>query len=228
MTAYLRQSCLSSGGLSLTLKNEDGQFQDAQYVRWTVSSAHDGRRVSGIKMNAVRRGVGRYYAPWFADDPTGAFEIEWEYQRDYLSPVEKATERFFVMDLDDPTNQDGHIRGLPPPTGHVFEPGVRVSGNSMTLRLTNENGVAAYGHMVMWRVECSNGCVLIPWQAAKILDVGIYGVDFTVTSNGGQYFLRWQWSESAGTPLQEIVDTFQIVNPRCPQSGVEVVGYRAQ
>lgn len=228
MTAYLRQSCLSSGGLSLTLRNEDGQLQDAQCVRWTISSAHDGKRVSGIGMNAVRRGVGQYYAPWYADDPTGAFEIEWEYQRDWLSPIEKAVERFFVMDLDDPTNQAGHIRGLPPPGGHVFEPGVRVSGHDTTLRLTNANGSPANGYSVTWRVECSNRCVLIPWSPARTLGVGVYGVEFIVTTNGGEYFLRWRWSESIGSPLQEAVDVFQVVNPRCPKLGVEVVGYKVQ
>lgn len=226
MTAYLRRSCLSSGGLSLTLRNEDGQLQDAENVRWTVSSAHDGRRASGIGMRAIRRGVGSYYAPWYADDPTGAFEILWEFQRNSSLPVERSVERFFVMDLDNPTDQAGHIRNLPPPGGHVFEYGTRIGDRDLVLRLSSANGVPASGHMVMWQIEYTNGCVLVPWQSAKILAVGEYCVEWVVSASGGQYALRWQWSEGTGCPLEEALDTFQVVNPRCPKQGVQTVGWK--
>jgi hypothetical protein len=218
MTAYLRRSTLSVGGLALTLKNELGQLQDAEYVLWTVSSAHSGRRASGIGMKAIRRGVGQYYAPWYADDPTGAYEILWEYRRDSSCPIEKATERFFVMDLDNPTCKCGHIRDLPPPGGHVFEPGARCD---LTLRLTGASGMPADGFGVLWRIECSKGCVIVLFASAVRLGVGLYGVDWVVSVHGGQYFIRWQWSEFPNAPLQEAIDTFQVVNPRCPGQGVQ-------
>lgn len=226
MTACIRQSCLSTGGLALTLKNENGQLQDALFVKWTISSAHDGRRVSGIGMNAVRSGVGKYYAPWFADDPTGSFVIEWEYQRDHQCAVEKFVDRFFVMDLDDPVSCSGHIKGLPHPGGRVFEPGYCVSGKDMTLCFTDSGGSPACGHMVAWRIEEQNGREVTPWRVAKTLGVGVYVAEFTVTVNGGQYLLRWQWSESPESPLQQAVDYFQVVNPVCPRFGVEVVGFK--
>lgn len=224
MTAYLRRSCLTSGGLSLSLKNELGQPQDAEYVVWTVSSAHSGKRASGIRMEATRRGVGQYYAAWYADDPTGAYEILWEYRRSCAFPVEKATERFFVMDLNDPTCKCGHIRGLPPPNGRVFEPGTLVKDFDMTLRLSSANGVPKDGYGVAWRIECIKGNVLIPWTPAKRLAVGEYGVEWVVSLCGGQYFVRWQWSELPGAPLEEAVDTFQVVNPMDAKQGVVSVG----
>ena len=88
--------------LFLTLRNELGQLQDAEYVVWTVTSAYDGKRVSGINMKAVRRDVGQYYASWYADDPAGAYEIVWEYKRGIGFPVEKIAERFFVSNSDKP------------------------------------------------------------------------------------------------------------------------------
>ena len=227
MTAYLRRSCLTSGGLSLTLRNELGQCQDAEYAVWTVSSAHDGRRVSGIRMKAVRRGVGRYYAPWYADDATGAYEIEWEYRRSSTSPVEKLVERFFVMDLDNPTNQAGHVRGLPPPGGHVFEPGVRVFGRDMTLRLTNAVGTPQDGYGVSWKIEHLRGHCHVSWQSAIRLAVGEYGIDWTVNAPGGEYAVVWRWSEFPGAPLEEVGDSFQVVNPCHPAQGIKSVGLRS-
>lgn len=225
MTAYLRPSCLSCGGLSLVLRNEHGQLQDAEYVIWTVSSAHDGKRVSGINMEAVRRGVGKYYAPWYANDPTGAYEIVWQYRKDCFSSVEKIVERFFVMDLNDSV-KNGHVKNLPPPGGKVFEPGSRVSGYDLTLRLTGHSGVAQDGYSVLWRIECKSGDVLVPWKPAKHLSTGEYGIDWVVSAQGGEYLIRWQWSESFDTPLEQAVDVFQVVNPNDPKQGVEVVGYR--
>lgn len=224
MTAYLRRSCLSSGGLSISLRNELGQLQDAESVLWTVVSAHSGKRVSGIAMRAIRRGVGQYYAPWYADDPTGAYEIIWEYQRDFSSQIERVTERFFVMDLDDPKCRCGHIRGLPPPGGHVFELERHVYGRELVLRLTNEEGVQEDAYDVLWRIECLKGNVLVPWQSAEHLSIGEYGVDWVVNVQGGQYFVRWQWKEFIDAPLSEAVDTFQVVNPADPKQGVEPVG----
>jgi len=224
MTAYLRRSCLSTGGLSLELQNDLGQPQDAEYAVWTVSSAHDGKRVSGIKMKAVRRGVGRYHAPWYADDPTGAYEVLWEYRKSPGFPVEKVVERFFVMDLDDPTCKSGHVRGLPPPGGRVFEPGTRILGNDMTLRLVGANGMPRDGHMVVWRIECSKGRELTPWKAGVRLSTGLYGMDQVVQWQGGLYFVRWQWSEFPGAPLESLADSFQIVDPKGPKQGVKSVG----
>jgi len=224
MTAYLRRSCLSAGGLSLSLKNDLGQLQDAEYVVWTVVSAHSGRRISGIRMKAVRRGVGRYYAPWYADDPTGAYEITWEYRKGAVFPVEKVTERFFVMDLDDPTNKCRHVRGLPPPGGHVFEPGTRVGGRDMTLRLTSAIGTPQDGYGVSWKIECIKGCLHIPWQPAVRLSTGEYGINWVVNVPGNQYVVCWRWSEFPNGPLAEARDTFQVVNPRCPSQGVKSVG----
>ena len=224
MTAYLRRSCLSAGGLSLSLKNESGQLQDAAYVTWTVSSAHSGRRVSGIAMKAVRRGVGQYYAPWYADDSTGAFEILWEYRRDSFCPIEKVTERFFVMDLDDPTNKSKHVRDLPPPGGRVFESGTHVDNRDMMLRLTGATGMPKDGHAVLWRIECIKGREMTSWTSAKWLSTGEYGVDWTVAVQGGQYFVRWRWAEFPNAPLEEVVDTFQVVDPNGPKQGVVSVG----
>lgn len=220
MTAYLRRSSLSSGGLCLSTFNEFGQSQDAESVVWTVSSAHDGKRVSGIRMRAVRRGVGKYYAPWYADHPTGAYEILWEYKMDAFSASQSATERFFVMDLDNPTGPCGHVRGLPPPGGHVFETVNRISGRDLTLRLSGANGTPIDAHGVCWRIECSNGNHITEYQPAVRLSTGEYGVDWRISIGGGQYFVRWQWSEAPGMPLEEALDTFQIINPSCPKQGV--------
>lgn len=224
MTAYLRRSALSVGGLSLSLENEQGQAQDVEYVVWTVSSAHDGRRVSGQRMKAVRKGVGRYYAPWYADDPTGAYEVAWEWRRDPVSAVEQKIERFFVMDLDEPTCKCGHVKGLPPPGGHVFEPGVRISGQEMTLRLVSSSGTPRDATSITWSIECQTGQTLVPDTPAQRLSAGVYGIDWVVSVCGGLYFVRWKWSEFPGDPLATLADPFQVVNPVNPRYGVNSVG----
>jgi hypothetical protein len=224
MTAYLRCSTLSMGGLSLSLENELGQPQDAQYVVWTVSSGFNGKQISGLRMKAVRKGVGQYYAPWYADDPTGAYEITWEYQRDVDFPIEKKTERFFIMDLDDPTCKSGHIHGLPPPGGYVFEPGARISGNEIVLRVVDSIGCQKDVSNVVWSIECSKGFTVWPETSAVRLSTGLYGVDWTVSVQGGLYFVRWKWSEFPGGPLTSFADSFQVVDPKNPRVGVVSVG----
>ena len=224
MTAYLRRSTLSAGGLALTLRDEQGRLLDPQFVLWTVSSAHDGRQVSGYRMRAVRRGVGQYYAPWWADDPTGAYEIAWEYQRGPCFPIERAVERFFVMDLENPTDQSRHVRGLPPPGGHVFEPRSKIGGNDMTLRLTGADGCPRDAYNVTWSVECELGRVLVCDQPAVRLGTGVYGVDWYVNVCGGQFRVRWKWAEFPGGPLSQGVDTFQVVNSVDPCRGVKPIG----
>ncbi len=223
MTAYLRRSTLSAGGLALVVRNDQGQLQDPQFVLWTVSSAHDGRQVSGYRMRAARRGVGQYYAPWWADDPTGAYEIAWEYQHGPGFPVEKAVERFFVMDLDDPT-RGKHVKGLPPPGGRVFEPGTRVAGGDMTLRLTGATGCPADASQVTWSIECELGRILVPDQPATRLGIGLYGVNWYVNVCGGQFRVRWKWLEFPDGPRCEGVDTFQVVSPVDPHRGTKPVG----
>lgn len=123
MTAYLQRSTLSSGGLSLKLTNDLGQLQDAACVMWTVQSDYTGKAASGLRLKAVRKAVGQYYAPWFMDDPTGAYKIIWEYQREFNSPLERFEQRFFVVDLDNATERHGRRSHACHGHGHEQEHG---------------------------------------------------------------------------------------------------------
>jgi hypothetical protein len=223
---FLRRSTLSTGGLCIAFKDELGRLSDVESIFWTVSSSHSGKRVSGIRMRAIRNGVGRYYAPWYADDPTGAYEILWEYRVDASSPLEKTLERFFVTDIDDSLDKNGHAKNLPPPGGHVFETGSFTGDFGLVLCLINFDGIKQDGYNVVWRIECLSGNPVTDWKPAKRTSVGEYSTNWTVNVCGGQYFIRWRWSEFNGAPLEEAMDTFQVVNQVDMKQGLRPVGWK--
>jgi hypothetical protein len=224
MTAYIRYSSLSVSDLNLVLTDELGQLQDAEYVNWTIMSAYDGKQISG-KLLAIRKSVGVYYAPWFADVQTGAYEIIWEYRRSQYFNTETFTERFFIIEPGNATSHC-HVMNLPPPGGHVFEMCDKIEHDNLILRLADKNGKQVNAHCVTWQIWLNDESQFLTHKIeATKLDVGLYGVDWHVNVCGGQYKVKWEWREHECSPLQSATDIFQVVNQHDPTQGVTAVNW---
>lgn len=93
---YRVGSQLGQGDLTLFLCNADGFPQDAYAVFWTIFNS-SGCAVSP-RSYAAQSGVGSYFAPWLVSVwESGDYRIVWEFQQDAESPLQSATQGFYVL-----------------------------------------------------------------------------------------------------------------------------------
>jgi len=223
MTAYVESRYLSIGGLRLFLRNEDGQLQDARYVRWTIYDLPMRRQVSGRGLAAVRRGVGEYYAPWFTDVRNGNYEIVWEYQREFNLPVERKSWPFFIVHESSYRCCPDRVcsDGTPAPGSFTFLAGSCLMDGALPLYLKDSNGFLVDAYSVNWTVcKASDGCPVSVKTAATRLGTGTYSADWRANQTGGDYYVLWEFQEAAGLPLQSERLYFTLLCAANPLSGV--------
>lgn len=206
MTTYSRYSYLSSDDLCLTLKNESGQLQDAE-VFWTIVSAHDNRRVSGLCMKAIRKSVGKYYAPWYADGPTGTYKIRWQYRIDLASAYSEIFEDFFILDEGDVTNSSGHVRGLAA-GGTVFETESLVTNLGLDI---DRDGIPCDSPYVYWTIKNISGLAMSPRTSATKTATGRYHLVWAVNVIPGEYLVEWEFGD--GQTSACLTRKFDVVGP---------------
>lgn len=222
MTAYVESRCLSIGGLRLFLRNEDGQLQDARYVRWTIYDLPTRKRVSGRGLAAVRRGIGEYYAPWFTDVKNGSYKIVWEFQREFHFPVERKSWPFFIIHESSYQCCPDRVcsDGTPAPGSFTFFTGSCLNGD-LLLYLKDSNGFLIDAHSVNWTIfRASDGCSVSAKAAATKLGTGTYSADWKANQTGGDYYVLWEFQEAAGRPLQSKKLHFTLLCAADPIIGV--------
>lgn len=222
MTAYLERGYLSTGGLRLILHNEDGQKQDARYVRWTIYDLPVRRQVSGRGLAAVRRNVGEYYAPWYTDVRNGSYEIEWEFQREFNVAVERKRWPFFIVQESSYRCCPDRIcsNGTPASGGLTFLAGAYIRDGGLPLYLKDDNGFLTDAHMVRWTIFRADGCPITAKTDATKLSTGTYSADWIASAVGGDYYVEWEFQEAIGLPLQSTRLHFTLMCAANPVMGV--------
>lgn len=222
MTSYVERRHLSTGGLRLILRNESGQMQDARYVRWTIYDLPARRQISGRGLSAVHRNVGQYYAPWYTDVQSGSYEIEWEFQRDHSSAVERKRWPFFIVQESSYECCPNRVcpNGVPAPGGFTFLAGTCLHNGDLPLYLKDDNGFLTDAYMVRWTVFRSDGCPVTAKTDATKLSTGVYSADWIAIAVGGDYWVEWEFQEAMGLPLQSTRLHFTLVCAANPTMGV--------
>lgn len=201
MPIVIRHSELGRGGLCLKLTNQLGQAQDAASVLWCVVD-QDGTPVSG-RLQAVRRSVGDYYAPWRATARQGTYTIVWSVTEQWDSAPVEHRQSFAVVDAGNfPASGEATItRGLEQAVG-VYLTGSVLGRGDMPLFLRDQSGYLADAYAVFWTVYDRNGCTVSARAAASHAATGEYYASWSVSSATGDYIVRWEWQETADSPLQ--------------------------
>lgn len=214
MAAFLVGSDLTRGELCLYLTNGEGLSQDAASVRWTVYSA-DGRKVSGKSLEAVRRQVGEYYAPWTAQVSNGGYQIVWEVTHSHGAPAAVRVEPFFVVD---PSSYGPAMRAesFPVPGGRAYLSGTFLGPGDLPLFLTAPDGFMYDAFSVAWTVLDASGRAVSPKTAGARFAQGEYYAPWVASVSSGDYVVRWEWQESLDSPLQSADMRFSVVHPSAP------------
>ncbi len=152
MTTFLTRSTLSRNDLRLFLTNENGYMQDAVSVRWTLYDK-SGVKVSGRSLPAIKRSVGTYYAPLFADVPNGNYSVKWEIQPDFNSPVYERVEQVFIVDPSSycpggPINS----QAIPISGRFTYLSGSTLGPGDLPLYLKDQNGYLRDAYAVFWTI----------------------------------------------------------------------------
>lgn len=215
MPAFLARSNLSRGDLTLYLTNDLGYAQDGYNVRWSVFSK-DGIPVSGTKIPAIKASTGEYYAPWCSKAANGCYDIVWEYQEYPGAPVEQIKENFFIIEPSAYQCCPNFVCGSQStdPGCSTFFVGSLLGRGDLPLFLKNGDGVPTDAFAVYWQIFDCNGCpVTSRTEATSGSDVGEYYASWFVNVLGGSFTIKWDWIESADSPLSAKSMEFAVISP---------------
>lgn len=189
--------------LRLSIRNDLGQLQDADSVRWTVYRP-DGSAASGSLLPAVRRGVGTYYANWDPRGQAGAFHIVWDVSAG--SGSRRFTHGFAVGVPDSlPTGADAS--GL-----DVFIVGSTLVRGDAFLRVKDPSGLPADAYSVTWHVTDLTGLAVTARSLAVRAGPGEYYAPWTPQS-AGSFYVCWEWSDSPTSPTASAKSLVTVVQP---------------
>jgi hypothetical protein len=214
MTIFLSQSDLTKGGLKLFLSNDLGQSQDAASVRWTVFSMTTGERISGERIQAVKKDVGQYCATWYSDVPTGSYKVLWEIEFDSTSEPQQLYQPFYVVD---PSDYKCHGRLLiqekpPVPGSLVFLPFSFLGPNDLLITIKDENGYPQDAYSIIWHIqEVHTGRAISPKSIPIHTATGSYYAPWIVACRGGEYKIVWEFQADATSPAQSASQSFSIL-----------------
>ena len=215
MAAFLIGSALSRGDLSLFLTNQEGYFQDASAVNWTIYSSNS-ERVSGKSLPAIRRKCGEYYAPWASDVAGGNYKIVWEIDPGLGQPIFIRTEPFFVVDPTKFTYLGASPGAAPERAGRVYMTGTTLIQGDLPLYLKNSDGYSQDAYSVVWSVFDAAGRQVAPRTYAASAGVGEYYAPWTVQVASGEYIIEWEYQQDFDSALQSISMRFSVVHPAAP------------
>lgn len=213
MPAFLSQSNLSRGDLSLILTNDLGYRVDPYSVKWTVFT-NTGIRVSGNRLPAIRAGTGEYYAPWGICAKGGCHQITWEYQIEPGCEVIQHSESFFVIDRNRFCCSSAACSAVAPSAGcTTFMLGSLLGRGDLSIFLKDGDGIPLNAYSVTWQIVDMCGCVVTPERAGVQATVGEYYADWYVNVLGGDYTIRWKVIETIDSPAQSFSQSISIISP---------------
>lgn len=243
MAAFLTRSNLSRNDIRLFLTNENGYMQDAASVRWTLYDK-SGVKVSGKSLPAIKRSVGMYYAPLFADVPNGNYSVKWEIQPDFNSPIYERVEQVFVVDPSSYCpNGSINSQAIPIPGRFTYLSGSVLGPGDLPLYLRDQNGFLRDAYAVFWTIfspvydTCQPCCLgLSPWlrpdcqqfpvtpkTTAIHLGLGEYYASYFVCLSSGDYKITWEYQEAVDSPFQSFSYEFSVINSASPIAVVEPI-----
>jgi hypothetical protein len=212
MSVYQSQSDLSRGDLRLFLTNAQGYKVDPFSVKWTVFS-EDGRRVSGNRLPAVRKGTGDYYAPWHACVKSGCHTIVWDYQLQPGCGVQQFSESFFVLSSTQfSCCASSACSSSPNADCMTFMSGSVLGRGDLALYLKDSDGIPINAYSVTWQIFNSSGCPVSAEINAIQVTLGEYYADWFVNVGGGDYYIRWKVLETQDTPAEAFDYRFSVIS----------------
>ncbi|HED38641.1 MAG TPA: hypothetical protein ENI76_10430 [Ignavibacteria bacterium] len=214
MSILEANSDFSQKDLRLSLINIDGLSQDAFSVTWTVFSS-TGSQISGKKLPAVRKSVGRYYAPWDKVGKNGNYHIIWNVETYSGSTIENFKEKFFVIE---PFVYKCHpdlvcSNGSPKSGGFVYLVGSSLKRGDLPIFFKNSSGFKVDPFIVYWTIINSSCIPVTVRTIATKADVGEYYVKWVTKILGGDYYVQWDWINNSGEELESKKFSFSIIDP---------------
>lgn len=207
---------LSRDGLTLTVRNSDGYLQDALQVRYTVYS-WDGLQVSGNSIEATRKSVGEYYAPWHTNSRSGSYKIIWEITDDSGYP-EKITENIFIVDKSDYVcGPDGIKKTAVPPIGSgSFLSGTWTGPGDLPLYIKDNNGLPTPAYAVYWTIIDQSGRYVKEKTVASSSGTGEYYASWLASVPSGDYEIIWEYFDNSDSPASSKRMSFSVICPTDP------------
>jgi len=217
MTLFFPDTCLSKCDLTFKLNNDLGYPKDAVSVKWTIYSSN-GERVSGLKLNAAKSGVGEYYAPWKVISKNGGYKIIWEYQEKFGGPILKKESMFFVVNPNSYVCPTDNVcnDGIPPTGFNTFLSGTLLTEKDMALFLRNENNILTDADIVCLTIYDILDRAITPKFYAVRFGTGKYYAPWFVNVTTGNYYVIWEYKESLTAPLTSVKQNFCVINPLLP------------
>ena len=205
---------IPSGRLQLSLYNLDGYSQDVFNIGYTIFK-QDGTQVSGRNISAIRVDTGKYEASWACSDIGGCYKIKWEYKSESGLPIEVICNDFFVVSSSYYQSYLADVISGQSLNGicKAFYCGQVLRDGDLNIYLKDVDGFPVNAYAVFWSIiDCCTGCPLVNrTEATPGLKIGSYYANWFVNLTGGEYKIKWEWMETADSPLESACMTFSII-----------------
>lgn len=213
MPIFSYDSNLSSFDLQLNLHDNDGLPRDAFKVSYTIFSSLSA--VSGKNLPSLKKGTGRYYAPWCTKVKNGNYKIVWYVEVDSGSEITNYEEKFFVIEQSAYQCSPGYVcdNGKVSPGGLVYLHGSTLTRVDLPIFFKDASGFAVDPFSILWSIYSISGCVITTPVAATKSVKGEYYAKWYVATLSGDYYVKWDWIDKPGGVTSSNKLMFSVINP---------------
>lgn len=220
MGLIVKGSELGPSGLGVYVFSSNGNPQDPPSVKYTVYN-NSGSAVSGLSLPAIPQGGGKFYAPWIANVPNGAYKVKWEIDPGGCNPTTNVQD-IFVVDKYTYNCKYNSVfyplkaAAIPPPGSRTFLSKTILTPNDLFIKFKDSAGKYVDPYSVFWSIVNCKGCLLVRKTQATKKSSGIYWVNYRINGASGDYDVIWEYQATSSAPLQTSRLGFSIICPCKP------------
>jgi len=197
--------------IRISFTDNSGNILRLVQVFYTVYRSN-GDLVSGIRMPAIYRDAGYFYAPWYPF-LAGSYRVLWEYADDCQDGYCKKDT--FIVAMDPSSGrclpERNYIVPESSPTFPIYFTPLEFTPFSFPIYFRDTSGTPVDPFSVQYSILDSCGREVIPTVTASQNSVGHYYASFASISSG-DYTLRWRFMMVDGDVVQSKDYSFTIVN----------------